>query len=61
MEHVSCKMRAVIRIRGQKVSLSRNSTYTGRRFNMPDFVWTVDGDSSESASYGTGNCFMASV
>uniref|UniRef100_A0A0V0HTK1 Putative ovule protein n=1 Tax=Solanum chacoense TaxID=4108 RepID=A0A0V0HTK1_SOLCH len=30
MEHVSCKMRAVIRILGQKVALSRISIYTGQ-------------------------------
>ncbi|KAH0661382.1 hypothetical protein KY284_026313 [Solanum tuberosum] len=33
----------------------------GRRFDMPDFVWTVDGDSSEPTSYRTGNWSMASV
>lgn len=36
-------------------------TVVGWRFNMPDFLWTVDGDASESMSYRTRNCSMDSV
>ncbi|KAH0667786.1 hypothetical protein KY285_028992 [Solanum tuberosum] len=36
-------------------------TVAGWRFDMPDFVWTVDGDASESMSYRTRNCSMDSV
>lgn len=36
-------------------------TVAGRRFDMPNLVWTVDGDAATSTSYRTGNCSMASA
>lgn len=36
-------------------------TVAGRRFDMPDSIWTVDGDAAASTSYRTGNCSMTSA